>query len=230
MKPVIVREIPRSEKDKERIAELLRYGVATISESQDKLGLLSPDIRPIQPGLKAAGTAITVRCADGDNLMLHAALEVARPGDVIVLTTISGGSRNGMFGELLANAFITRGVSALITDSGVRDVARLREMKYPVWSRYITAVGTSKNTPGWVNVPIVIGGVNVDPGDFILADDDGVVVVRREEIDAVLENASKRESKEEVTRKRILNGELTVDIYGFKKVLADLGVNYVDRL
>ncbi|ABP95222.1 MULTISPECIES: 4-carboxy-4-hydroxy-2-oxoadipate aldolase/oxaloacetate decarboxylase [Metallosphaera] len=230
MKPVIVREIPRSEKDKERIAELLRYGVATISESQDKLGLLSPDIRPIQPGLKAAGTAITVRCADGDNLMLHAALEVARPGDVIVLTTISGGSRNGMFGELLANAFITRGVSALITDSGVRDVARLREMKYPVWSRYITAVGTSKNTPGWVNVPIVIGGVNVNPGDFILADDDGVVVVRREEIDVVLENASKRESKEEVTRKRILNGELTVDIYGFKKVLADLGVNYVDRL
>lgn len=110
MKPVIVREIPRSEKDKERIAELLRYGVATISESQDKLGLLSPDIRPIQPGLKAAGTAITVRCADGDNLMLHAALEVARPGDVIVLTTISGGSRNGMFGELLANAFITRGL------------------------------------------------------------------------------------------------------------------------
>ena len=230
MKPVIVREIPRSEKDKERIAELLRYGVATISESQDKLGLLSPDIRPIQPGLKADGTAITVRCADGDNLMVHASLEVARPGDVIVLTTISGGSRNGMFGELLANAFITRGVSALITDSGVRDVARLREMKYPVWSRYITAVGTSKNTPGWVNVPIVIGGVNVDPGDFILADDDGVVVVRREEIDAVLENASKRESKEEVTRKRILNGELTVDIYGFKKVLADLGVNYVDRL
>ncbi|MCG3109443.1 hypothetical protein L3N51_01735 [Metallosphaera sp. J1] len=162
--------------------------------------------------------------------MLHAALEVARPEDVIVLTTVSGGSRNGMFGELLANAIITRGVSALTTDSGVRDVARLREMKYPVWSRYITAVGTSKNTPGWVNAPIVVGGVNVNPGDFVLANDDGVVIIPRNEIDTVLENASKRESKEEITRKRILNGELTVDIYGFKKVLAELGVNYVDKL
>ncbi|WP_238842106.1 4-carboxy-4-hydroxy-2-oxoadipate aldolase/oxaloacetate decarboxylase [Sulfolobus sp. E11-6] len=178
MKPVIVREIPRSPKDPERIRRLLETSVATIAESQEKLGLLSPSIRPIQPGLKAAGTAVTVKCADGDNLMLHVALEVAKPGDVIVMTTISG-SANGVFGELLATSFRVRGISAFITDSGVRDVAILREMKYPVWSKYITAVGTSKNRPGWVNVPISIDGVIINPGDFILADDDGVVVVPR---------------------------------------------------
>ncbi|MEM0374206.1 MAG: 4-carboxy-4-hydroxy-2-oxoadipate aldolase/oxaloacetate decarboxylase [Sulfolobaceae archaeon] len=229
MKPVIVREIPRSPKDPERIRKLLEYSVATIAEAQDKLGLLGPSIRPIQPGLKAAGTAITVRCADGDNLMLHAALEVAKPGDIIVMTTISG-TANGVFGELLATAFRVRGIAAFITDSGVRDVAKLREMKYPVWAKYITAVGTSKNRPGWINVPITIEGVLVKPGDFILADDDGVVVVPREEIDEVLARAKEREERENEVRKRILNGELTIDIYNFRKVIAELGIKYVNSL
>ncbi|WP_338602737.1 4-carboxy-4-hydroxy-2-oxoadipate aldolase/oxaloacetate decarboxylase [Sulfolobus tengchongensis] len=229
MKPVIVREIPRSPKDEERIRELLKYSVATIAESQEKLGLLGPSIKPIQPGLKAAGTAITVRCADGDNLMLHAAVEIAKPGDVIVMTTISG-TANGVFGELLATSFKARGISAFITDSGVRDVARLREMKYPVWSKYITAVGTSKNRPGWINVPITIEGVIVKPGDFILADDDGVVVVQREEIDEVLARAKEREARENEVRKRLLNGELTLDIYNFRKIIAELGIKYVNRI
>lgn len=229
MRHVIVKQIPRSQRDHERISQLLEYGVATISESQEKLGLLGPSIKPIQPGLKAAGTAVTVRCTDGDNLMLHAALEVAQPGDVIVMTTMTG-SANGVFGELLANAFRVRGVSAFITDSGVRDVAKLREMKYPVWSKYITAAGTSKNRPGWVNVPIVIEGVLINPGDFVLADDDGVVVVPRGEIDEVLRKAKEREQREEVVRKRILSGELTVDIYNFKKTLQDIGVKYVESL
>ncbi|EHP70245.1 Demethylmenaquinone methyltransferase [Metallosphaera yellowstonensis MK1] len=229
MKHVIVRQIPRSPKDPERVSQLLEYGVATISESQEKLGLLGPSIRPIQPGLKAAGTAVTVKCSDGDNLMLHAALEVAQPGDVIVMTTMTG-SANGMFGELLANAFRVRGINAFITDAGVRDVAKLREMKYPVWSKYITAAGTSKNRPGWVNVPVVIEGVLVNPGDFVLADDDGVVVVPRAEIDEVLRRAKEREQREDVTRKRILDGELTVDIYNFRKTLQEIGVKYVESL
>jgi 4-hydroxy-4-methyl-2-oxoglutarate aldolase len=229
MKHVIVRQIPRSPKDPERVSQLLEYGVATISESQEKLGLLGPSIRPIQPGLKAAGTAVTVKCSDGDNLMLHAALEVAQPGDVIVMTTMTG-SANGMFGELLANAFRVRGINAFITDAGVRDVAKLREMKYPVWSKYITAAGTSKNRPGWVNVPVVIEGVLVNPGDFVLADDDGVVVVPRAEIDEVLQRAKEREQREDVTRKRILDGELTVDIYNFRKTLQEIGVKYVESL
>jgi len=229
MKHVIVRQIPRSPKDPERVSQLLEYGVATISESQEKLGLLGPSIRPIQPGLKAAGIAVTVKCSDGDNLMLHAALEVAQPGDVIVMTTMTG-SANGMFGELLANAFRVRGINAFITDAGVRDVAKLREMKYPVWSKYITAAGTSKNRPGWVNVPVVIEGVLVNPGDFVLADDDGVVVVPRAEIDEVLRRAKEREQREDVTRKRILDGELTVDIYNFRKTLQEIGVKYVESL
>ncbi|QXJ35438.1 4-carboxy-4-hydroxy-2-oxoadipate aldolase/oxaloacetate decarboxylase [Saccharolobus shibatae] len=229
MKPVIVKEIPRSPKDPERVKELLNYGVATIAESQEKLGLLGPNIRPIQPGLKAAGTAITVRCSDGDNLMLHAAVEIAKPGDVIIMTTISG-TANGVFGELLATSFKVRGISAFITDSGVRDVSKLREMKYPVWSKYITAVGTSKNRPGWINVPITIEGVIVKPGDFVLADDDGVVIVPREEIDEVLVRAKEREEKENEVRKRLLNGELSLDIYNFRRIISELGIKYMKNL
>jgi 4-hydroxy-4-methyl-2-oxoglutarate aldolase len=229
VKPVVVREIPRSSKDEERIEGLLRYGVATITESQEKLGLLGPSIRPIRQGLRAAGTAVTVRCPEGDNLMLHVALETASKGDVIVMTTTSD-SANGVFGELLANAFKVRGVAAFITSTGVRDVARLREMAYPVWSKYVTALGTSKNRPGWVNVPIVIEGVAVNPGDFVLADDDGVVIVQRDEIDDVLRRAEEREKREDAVRKRILAGETTVQIYNFRKTLEELGVAQVRNL
>jgi len=229
MKPIIVKEIPRSPEDS-KIAETLKeLGVATIAEAQEKTGLLDPSIRPIQQGVRIAGTAITVKCFDGDNLMLHAALEFAKPGDIIMLTTYSGNSMHGMFGELLALECQVMGIVGLITDAGVRDVNSLRQMKFPVWSKYITALGTSKNRPGWVNVPITIGGVLVKPGDFVVADDDGVVVIQRERVKEVLENAKKRAENEEKTRKRILAGELTLDIYNFRSMIKSLGIEYVEK-
>ncbi|AHC51450.1 hypothetical protein SUSAZ_05465 [Sulfolobus acidocaldarius SUSAZ] len=230
MKPVIVRNIPRSPEDSKITEVLKELGVATIAESQEKTGLLDPSIKPIQSGAKIAGTAVTVKCFDGDNLMLHAALELVRPGDIIVLTTYSGNSMHGMFGELLATACKVRGVVGLITDAGVRDVNVIREMKFPIWSRYITALGTSKNRPGWVNVPIVIGGIHVKPGDYVVADDDGVVIVPRENVTKVIENARKRVESEDNVRKRLLEGELSLDIYNFRQVIKSLGIEYVEKL
>lgn len=226
---VIVRNIPRSERDSAILDEVSKYGVATLSESQAKKGVLDPSIRPIQEGRKIAGTAITVQCFDADNLMIHAALELCHKGDILVVVSLTE-TKNGYFGELLARAFLKRGVTGLIIDGGVRDVQSLRQLGFPVWSRYINVVGTTKNSPGSVNIPITCGNVMINPGDFVVADDDGIVSISREDIDSVIKNSREREKRETLTREKIANGELSVDFYNLRERIQSIGVTYVDNM
>ncbi|MEX0700035.1 MAG: 4-carboxy-4-hydroxy-2-oxoadipate aldolase/oxaloacetate decarboxylase [Acidimicrobiia bacterium] len=220
----IVRKIRRAAPDV--IAGLEAAGVATVHEA-GATSLLPPEIRPIQEGARIAGSAVTVSCPPGDNIMIHAAVEVIEPGDVLVVATTSPTS-NGMFGELLAVSVTTRGCHGLVIDAGVRDVADLRGMGFPVWARTIHAAGTTKAGLGAVNLPVLCAGVSVRPGDVVVADDDGVVVIERERAKEVLEAARGRVQKEEETRSRLAAGELGLDIYGFRQRLADLGVRWVD--
>jgi 4-hydroxy-4-methyl-2-oxoglutarate aldolase len=226
MKPTIVRRIRRA--DAEVIASLGAQGVATVHEAQGRSGLMRPYMRPIYPTARAAGTAITVSCQPGDNLMLHAAVEVCQPGDMLVVTTTSE-STDGMFGELLAVSARARGVVGLIIDAGVRDVADLTSMDFPVWSRAISAQGTVKATPGSVNVPVVCAGASVRAGDVIVADVDGVVVVGRAQAAEVNRLGAERVAKERKTRERLRGGELGIDFYGLRARLAELGVRYVEE-
>lgn len=225
-KNVVVRHIDRAEAA--TIDELGGAGVATVHEALGRRGLLDPEIRPIQQGTRVAGSAVTVSCAPGDNMMVHAAVEVVQPGDVLVVATTSP-STDGMFGELLATSLVARGCRGLVIDAGVRDVAELREMGFPVWSRAIHAQGTVKETPGSVNLPITFGETPVNPGDVIVADDDGVVVVSRAEAETAQRAASERLEREAVTRARLQQGELGIDIYGLRDKLESLGVEWVDQ-
>ncbi len=222
---VVVREIPRADPDV--ISGLAGMGVATAHEAAARTGLVGPDIRPIQTGSRIAGSAVTVLAPAGDNMMLHAAVEVVAPGDILVVVT-SASSTDGMFGELLATSLQARGCAGLVITAGVRDVAELREMGFPVWSRAIHAQGTVKQTAGSVNVPVVCAGADVEPGDVVVADDDGVMIVRREEAATVLAASRDREAKEEETRARLQRGELGVDFYGLREKLESLGVRWVD--
>lgn len=224
---VVVREIDRA--DPGVVARLGEIGTATVHEAIGRLGFVGPDIRPIQHDVRLAGSAVTVLCHPGDNLMVHAAVEVCGPGDVLVVVN-SAPSTHGMFGDLLAGSLAARGVRALVIDAGVRDTADLRAMGFAVWSRYVSCEGTVKNTPGSVNVPVVLGGVVVRPGDVVCADDDGVVVVERALAVRALEASEERLVKEAATRQRLDAGELGLDIYGLREKLAALGVEYVDRL
>ncbi|MGD9703457.1 MAG: 4-carboxy-4-hydroxy-2-oxoadipate aldolase/oxaloacetate decarboxylase [Acidimicrobiia bacterium] len=224
---VVVRQIARA--DTELIDGLAPMGTATIHEAIGRRGFVGPDIRPIQQGARIAGSAVTVSSHPGDNLMIHAAVEVCRPGDILVVTNTAP-STHGMFGELLATSLMGRGVRGLIIDAGVRDTAELRGMGFPVWSRWVSCQGTVKSTPGSVNVPVSLGGIAIEPGDVITADDDGVVVVRREEADWALEQSRARVGKEAATRARLEGGELGVDFYGLREVLDRLGVIYVNSL
>ena len=221
---VVVREIRRAEP--EVISGLGTAGVATVHEA-GAASLLSPEVAPIQQGSRIAGSAVTVSCPPGDNLMIHAAVETIQPGDVLVVA-ISEPADNGIFGELLAVSAASRGCMGLITNGGVRDVADLRRMGFPVWARRVHAAGTTKTGAGSVNLPVVCAGVEVRPGDVVVADDDGVAVVERDRAVEVLEMARQRLLREDETRQRLASGELGVDLYGFRRRLDELGVRWVD--
>jgi 4-hydroxy-4-methyl-2-oxoglutarate aldolase len=222
----VVRDFERADPDV--VAGLGEAGVATVHEAYGRRGLMDPGIRPIQQDRTVAGSAVTVECAPGDNIMIHAAVEVCRPGDLMVVTT-TGPSTHGMFGDLLATSLMARGVVGLVIEAGVRDTSTLREMGFPVWSRAVHSQGTVKETPGSVNMPIECAGQAVAPGDVLVADDDGVVVVARREASDVVEAARARLEKEESSRTRLETGELGLDIYGLRGKLEDLGVRWIDR-
>jgi len=226
MKPTIVRKIQRPDQD--AVRTLRQLGVATVHEAQGRTGLMRPYLRPIYATARAGGAAVTVSCQPGDNLMIHAALELCQAGDILVVTTTSE-STDGMFGELLAVSSRARGVAGLVIDAGVRDLADITAMDFPIWAKAISAQGTVKATAGSVNVTVVCAGAIVRPGDVIVGDADGVCVVRRDAAAEVARLGLDRVGKEEKTRERLRNGELGLDFYGFRARLAELGVRYVDE-
>ncbi len=225
MSGTVVRSIPRA--DPSVIDRLAEAGVATVHEAQGRTGLLDPGVLPRQHGARIAGSAVAALCAPGDNIMLHAAVEVLEPGDILVVALTSPAT-HGMFGDLLAASVLARGCRGLIIDSAVRDIAELNEMGFPIWSRAVYAQGTVKETAGTVNMPIDFGGVAIQPGDVIVADDDGVVVVDRSSASEVADASMTRIEKEEASRTRLQAGELGLDMYGLRDKLIGLGVEWVD--
>ncbi|HEX3780233.1 MAG TPA: 4-carboxy-4-hydroxy-2-oxoadipate aldolase/oxaloacetate decarboxylase [Pseudonocardiaceae bacterium] len=223
---VVVRNPPRTERSV--VEAFAGYGVATVHEAAGRTGLLAPRITPIYPGTRLAGTAVTVSLPPADNWMIHVAVEHCRPGDVLVVAPTSA-SDAGYFGELLATALAARQVRGLVIDAGCRDVAELKAMGFPVWSACVSATGTVKETLGNVNLPVVCAGQLVEPGDVLVADDDGVVVVPRARTVEVLAASREREDREGALRARYAAGELSLDVSGMRAKLAAKGLVYRDH-
>jgi 4-hydroxy-4-methyl-2-oxoglutarate aldolase len=226
MKPVVVRNIERA--DSNAIGTFEALGVATVHEALGRFGLMKPYLRPIYAGAQIAGPAVTVLAQPGDNWMIHVAVEQCQKGDVVVVGCTADNT-DGMFGELLATALRARGVIGLVIDAGCRDVKPLTAINFPVWSRAISAKGTVKATLGAVNIPVVCAGVNVEPGDAVVADDDGVVVVPNKLAVETAQKAQKRMDDEDGKRKRLEAGELSLDMYNMREGLKNAGLRYVDN-
>ena len=226
MKTVVVRNINRT--DAAVVKRLGALGVSTVHEAYGRAGLMKPYMRPIWAGGEAAGAAVTVLVHPGDNWMIHVAVEQCRAGDVLVVGC-SADNTDGMFGDLLATSLKARGVLGLVIDAGCRDVKTLREMGFPVWSKAISAKGTVKAALGAVNVPVVCAGIHVEPGDAVIADDDGVVVVRRKDVAEVAAKGEKRQADEESKRKLLASGALGLDMYNMREPLTKAGLVYIDK-
>ena len=227
MKTVVVRNIKRTEPD--IVKRLGVLGVATAHEAYGRFGLMKPYLRPVWSGAETSGTAVTVLAQPGDNWMIHVAVEQCQPGDILVVGCTTDNT-DGMFGDLLATSLMARGVNGLVIDAGVRDAKSLREMGFPVWSKAISAKGTVKATLGAVNVPVVCAGINVKPGDAVVADDDGVVVIGRKDAADVVAKGEKRVADEDGKRKQLAAGVLGLDMYKMREPLAKAGLVYVDKL